>query len=60
MLILSRKQGEKIRVGENIILTVVGIERGKVRIGFEAPKDVEIDREEVRESKNRERYESIR
>lgn len=48
MLVLSRKLGEKIIIGENIIITVVDIDRGKIRLGIEAPKDVEIWREELR------------
>jgi len=40
MLVLSRKLGEKIFIGENICITVVDIDRGKIRIGIEAPRDV--------------------
>lgn len=47
MLVLSRKLGEKIYVGENVCITVVDIDRGKVRIGIEAPRDVPIYREEL-------------
>ncbi len=47
MLVLSRKLGEKIYVGDDIIVTVVDIDRGKVRIGIEAPRDVPVFREEV-------------
>ncbi|MBI3618892.1 carbon storage regulator, partial [Candidatus Peregrinibacteria bacterium] len=38
MLVLTRKRGEKIRIGEDIILTVVEIDRGKIRLGIEAPR----------------------
>lgn len=47
MLVLSRKVGEKILIGENIVVTLVEIDRGKVRIGIEAPKDVPVYREEL-------------
>ena len=47
MLVLSRKLGEKIFIGENICITVVDIDRGKIRIGIEAPRDVPIFRQEL-------------
>ena len=47
MLVLSRKLGEKIIIGENITITVVDIDRGKIRLGIEAPKDVPIVRQEL-------------
>jgi carbon storage regulator len=47
MLVLSRKLGEKICIGQNIFLTVVDIERGKVRLGIEAPRDIPIYRQEL-------------
>lgn len=47
MLILTRKAGEKIRIGDDITIHVVDIGKGNVRIGVEAPKDVTIMRPEV-------------
>jgi carbon storage regulator len=47
MLVLSRKLGEKIFIGENICITVVDIDRGKIRLGIEAPRDVPIFRQEL-------------
>ena len=47
MLVLSRKLGEKIFIGENICITVVDIDRGKIRLGIEAPRDVPIYRQEL-------------
>ncbi len=47
MLILSRKLGEKIFIGDNICITVVDIDRGKIRLGITAPKDVPIYRQEL-------------
>ena len=47
MLVLTRKMGEQIRIGEDIQLVVLGCEGGRVRLGFDAPETVAINREEV-------------
>jgi carbon storage regulator len=47
MLVLSRKKGERIHIGECVVLTVLESRHGQVRLGFEAPKDVVILREEI-------------
>ncbi len=47
MLVLSRKLGEKIIIGENIVVTVVKIDRNQIRLGIEAPQDVPVYREEI-------------
>ncbi|QDV34512.1 carbon storage regulator CsrA [Tautonia plasticadhaerens] len=47
MLVLSRKIGERIRIGDDVVLTVVRIHGDKVRLGIEAPESVAIHREEV-------------
>jgi carbon storage regulator len=47
MLVLSRKLGEKIYIGENICITVVDIDRGKIRLGIEAPRNVPVFRQEL-------------
>jgi carbon storage regulator len=47
MLVLSRKLGEKIIIGDNIVVTVVKIDRNQIRLGIEAPKDVAVYREEI-------------
>ncbi len=49
MLVLSRKVGERILVGDNITITVVRMAQGVVRIGVEAPSDMPIVREEIKE-----------
>ncbi len=47
MLVLSRKLSEGIRIGDNVRIIVVKIERNGVRLGIEAPDDVSIVREEL-------------
>ncbi len=47
MLVLSRKLGEKILIGDSIVLTVVKIDRNQIRLGIEAPSDIAIYREEI-------------
>ena len=54
MLVLSRKLGEKVVISgkdlglaEDIVVTVVDIDRGKIRLGFEAPRHVGVNRHEI-------------
>jgi len=47
MLVLSRKDGQRIRIGDAIVLTVIRIRGGCVRIGIEAPRNTHIKREEL-------------
>ncbi|KUJ75815.1 carbon storage regulator [Thiomicrospira sp. XS5] len=47
MLVLTRRVGETLIIGDNIKLTVVGLKSGQVRLGIEAPKEVQIQREEL-------------
>ena len=47
MLILSRRVGEKIIIGDNIHLTVVAIRGNQIRLGFSAPESVSIYRQEL-------------
>jgi carbon storage regulator len=54
MLVLSRKKGEQIMIGDGdkvITITLVDIDRGKIRLGFEAPKDVTVLRKELYDKK---------
>ena len=50
MLILSRKEDQKIRIGNDVIINIVSISEGNVKIGIEANKDIKIYREEVYEA----------
>ena len=52
MLVLSRKPGERILIGDDIVITIVRATGGSVRVGIEAPPDVVILREEVKEREN--------
>lgn len=47
MLVLSRKESERIRIGESIVVTIVRIARDRVRVGIEAPDDVLVLRDEL-------------
>lgn len=47
MLVLSRKIGERVMVGDRVVVTVVRIGPNAVRLGIEAPKDMNIVREEL-------------
>jgi carbon storage regulator len=47
MLVLSRKEGERIRIAKNIVVTICRIAGGRVRVGVEAPRNVSIKREEL-------------
>jgi len=55
MLVLSRRIGEKICIGNGIVVTVVGARGGSVRLGIDAPPKVSVDRKEVRARKYAER-----
>lgn len=47
MLILTRKSGEAIRIGDNIVLKIIEIRGNQVRIGIEAPRKLSVHREEI-------------
>ncbi len=47
MLILSRKMGESIHLGDSVTVTVLGVARGQVKIGIDAPRELSVHRDEV-------------
>jgi carbon storage regulator len=47
MLILTRRVGESVVIGEDVIITVLGVKGNQVRIGINAPKTVAVHREEI-------------
>lgn len=47
MLILTRKIGETVMIGEEVTVTVLGVKGNQVRLGINAPKDVSVHREEI-------------
>ena len=47
MLILTRRVGESLMIGDNVNVTVLGIKGNQVRIGVNAPKEVSVHREEI-------------
>jgi carbon storage regulator len=47
MLILTRRVGESVIVGDDVTITVLGVKGNQVRIGINAPKDVSVHREEI-------------
>ena len=49
MLILTRRAGETVMIGNDVTITVLGVKGNQVRIGINAPKDVPVHREEIYE-----------
>jgi carbon storage regulator len=47
MLILSRRPGESLTIGDNIVVTVVSINGNQIRLGIEAPREVRVLRDEI-------------
>jgi carbon storage regulator len=59
MLVLTRRPGESIIVGEDIVITVIEIKGGQVRIGIDAPREVDVYREEIYEQVKQENLSAI-
>lgn len=47
MLILGRRMGESVKIGHDIEISVLGVKNNQVRLGINAPRDVEVHRDEV-------------
>lgn len=58
MLILTRSRGQSIRIGDDIVVTVVRLKDGTVQLGIDAPKDVPVHRAEIWERIKRENEKS--
>ncbi|MGB0733559.1 MAG: carbon storage regulator CsrA [Pontibacterium sp.] len=58
MLILTRRVGETLMVGDEVTVTVLGVKGNQVRIGVNAPKDVSVHREEIYQRIQREKEEA--
>ncbi len=57
MLILTRRVGETVMIGNDVTVTVLGVKGNQVRIGVNAPRDVAVHREEIYERIKREQEE---
>jgi len=58
MLILTRRVGETLMIGDDVTVTVLGVKGNQVRIGVNAPKDVSVHREEIYERIKKEQSDS--
>lgn len=47
MLVLSRRQGERIQIGKDVVVVVLEAKRGRIRLGIEAPRQIAVQRQEI-------------
>ncbi len=59
MLVLTRRPGESIVVGQDIVITVIEIKGGQVRIGIDAPREIDVYREEIYEQVRQENIAAV-
>lgn len=59
MLILTRRVGETLMIGDDVTVTVLGVKGNQVRIGVNAPKDVSVHREEIYERIKKEQQQGL-
>ncbi len=59
MLILTRRVGETLMIGDSVSVTVLGVKGNQVRLGINAPKDVAVHREEIYERIRHEQLEPV-
>lgn len=58
MLVLTRKLGESIRIGDNIVIKIVDLDGRHVKLGIDAPKNVSVNREEIYDKIQKENLEA--
>lgn len=59
MLILTRRVGETLLIGEDVVVTVLGVKGGQVRIGIKAPAAIIVDRSEIAARREAERLRAV-
>ncbi len=60
MLVLTRKPGESIRIGDDISIVVIEIQRGQVKVAIDAPREIPVHREEIYELVQDENVKAVR
>ena len=60
MLILTRRQRESVKIGDDVTITILAVNNNQVRVGIEAPKNIAVHREEIYERIRAERSAGIR